>query len=100
MEWRRPARRRDPGQHSTHKRPEWDSYGQPKNWLEVKAGRHIVIDGNLMTSGTPTNIAITVRNQNGSSPWIEINDLSLHQQPSCELQIARLRTVAHRTTRK
>lgn len=58
-----------------HKRPEWDSFGQPKNWLEVKAGRHIAIDGNLMTSGTPTNIAITVRNQNGSSPWIEINDL-------------------------
>jgi hypothetical protein len=57
------------------KRPEWDTYAQPKNWLEVKAGRRIVIDGNRMISGTPTNIAITVWNQNGSSPWIEINDL-------------------------
>jgi hypothetical protein len=57
------------------KRPEWDSYSQPKNWVEIKAGRRVVIEGNLMTSGTPTNIAITVRNQNGSSPWIEINDL-------------------------
>jgi hypothetical protein len=58
-----------------HKRPEWDSYSQPKNWIEFKAGRHIVVEGNLMTSGTPTNITITVRNQNGSSPWIEIRDL-------------------------
>ncbi len=58
-----------------HKRPEWDSYSQPKNWIEFKAGRGIVVEGNLMTSGTPTNITITVRNQNGSSPWIEITDL-------------------------
>lgn len=58
-----------------HKRPEWHPYSEPKNWIEFKAGRGIVVEGNLMTSGTPTNITITVRNQNGSSPWIEITDL-------------------------
>ena len=52
------------------KRPEWTPTwpSGPKNWIEVKAGRRVTIEGNLMTSGTPTNIAITVRNQNGSSP--------------------------------
>lgn len=58
-----------------HKRPEWHPYSEPKNWIEFKAGRGIVVEGNVMTSGTPTNITITVRNQNGSSPWIEIKDL-------------------------
>ena len=58
------------------KRPEWDGYSQPKNWIEVKAGRRITIEGNLMTSGTPTNMTFTVRNQNGSSPWIEISGLT------------------------
>ena len=58
------------------KRPEWDGYSQPKNWIEVKAGRRVTIEGNLMTSGTPTNMTFTVRNQNGSSPWIEISGLT------------------------
>jgi hypothetical protein len=57
-----------------HKRPEWHPYSEPKNWIEFKAGRGIVVEGNLMTSGTETNITITTRNQNGSSPWIEIKD--------------------------
>ncbi len=60
------------------KRPEWSTFPMsgPKNWIEIKAGRRITIEGNLMTSGTPTNIALTVRNQNGSSPWIEISGLT------------------------
>jgi uncharacterized protein (TIGR03437 family) len=62
-------------QNTLVKRPEWSDYSQPKNWVEVKAGRHVVIDGNRMVSGRATNVAFTVRNQNGSSPWIEINDL-------------------------
>jgi hypothetical protein len=49
--------------------------GTPKNWVEFKAGRHIVVDGNRMTSNPPTNVALTVWNQNGSSPWIELNDV-------------------------
>ena len=76
MEGRRTPRRGDPGQHhrqATRVEPRFR--GGPKNWIEVKAGRRVTIEGNLMTSGTPTNIAITVRNQNGSSPWIEITDL-------------------------
>jgi hypothetical protein len=59
-------------------RPEWSvGYGDAKNWLEVKAGRNIEIEGNTMASGTPTNIALTVRNQNGSSPWIAIDNLTV-----------------------
>jgi len=60
------------------KRPEWSTWPMtgPKNWIEIKAGRRVTIEGNLMTSGTPTNIALTVRNQNGSSPWIEISGLT------------------------
>ncbi len=60
------------------KRPEWSTFPMsgPKNWIEIKAGRRVTIEGNLVTSETPSNITLTVRNQNGSSPWVEISSLT------------------------
>ena len=59
------------------KRPEWVPTwpSGPKNWIEVKAGRNVLFEGNVMTSATPTNITLTVRNQAGSSPWLVIDNL-------------------------
>ena len=67
---------------------------QPKNWIEVKAGRNVTINHNTMNSdeSIATNIAVTVRNQNGSSPWIEIanllfenNRMSVYKDPGLGL---------------
>ncbi len=60
------------------KRSEWaTSFGQPKNWIEIKSAINLTIDGNRMTSGWPTNLALTVRNQNGSAPWARLHNIQV-----------------------
>ena len=54
----------------------WNAFSNPKNWIEIKTVKGAVIDGNDMYSGVGTNIAITIRNQDGASPWATIEDVT------------------------
>jgi len=55
----------------------WNAFSNPKAWIEVKELFNGVIDGNEMYSGVGTTIALTVRNQDGSSPWGTIENLAI-----------------------
>lgn len=61
----------------------WKTNGATvKNLLELKTGRRVLIENNLLENVWPSGqdgsaIQITVRNQYGDSPWAEINDVTL-----------------------
>jgi hypothetical protein len=55
----------------------WNAFSNPKAWIEIKECTGLVIDGNDMYSGVGTNIAITVRNQDGGSPWSTIQNVTI-----------------------
>jgi hypothetical protein len=64
--------------HNTLNKPDvWNAFSNPKAWIEIKLVKNLVIDGNDMYSGVGTNIALTVRNQDGSSPWSTIEDVTV-----------------------
>jgi len=54
----------------------WNSFSNPKSYVEIKDCVDCLIDGNDMYSGIGTAIAFTVRNQNGSAPWAAIRNLT------------------------
>ncbi len=53
----------------------WNAFSSPKGWIEIKEGLNTLVDGNDMYSGIGTTIALTVRNQDGGSPWATIENL-------------------------
>ncbi|HCX31110.1 MAG TPA: hypothetical protein DHU55_15290, partial [Blastocatellia bacterium] len=53
----------------------WNGFSNPKAWIEIKTGVNITIDGNDMYSGVGTCNALTARNQNGSAPWVTIQNV-------------------------
>jgi hypothetical protein len=64
--------------HNTLNKPDvWNSFSVPKAWIEIKEMKNGVIDGNDMYSGVGTNIALTVRNQDGASPWATIQNVTI-----------------------
>jgi hypothetical protein len=64
------------------KNPEWRaSRFTVKNLLELKSGRKVMIEGNLLeycwTAAQPGYaVLFTVRNQNGRAPWTTIDDVT------------------------
>lgn len=64
-------------QNTLNKPDVWNAFSNPKAWIEVKELRNGVIDGNELYSGVGTAIALTVRNQNGDSPWCTIENLAI-----------------------
>jgi hypothetical protein len=64
--------------HNTLNKPDvWNAFSNPKAWIEIKLAKGLVIDGNDMYSGVGTTIALTVRNQDGGSPWSTIEDVKI-----------------------
>jgi hypothetical protein len=55
----------------------WNAFSNPKAWIEIKLVKSAIIDGNDLYSGIGTTIALTVRNQDGSSPWGTIEDVQI-----------------------
>ncbi len=55
----------------------WNAFANPKAWIELKQLRDAVIDGNDMYSGVGTAIALTVRNEDGASPWSTIENITI-----------------------
>ncbi len=64
--------------HNTLNKPDvWNAFSNPKAWIEIKGGVNVNINGNDMYSGVGTAIAITVRNEDGASPWCTIENLTI-----------------------
>jgi hypothetical protein len=60
------------------KRAEWDGKATIKGTFELKNARRVVVDGNVIEAGIRvTALVITVRNQNGKSPWSTIEDVEI-----------------------
>jgi hypothetical protein len=55
----------------------WNAFSNPKAWIEVKEAQNLIVDGNDMYSGVGTAIALTVRNQDGASPWSTIENVTI-----------------------
>lgn len=55
----------------------WNSFSYPKAWIEIKGALGLEIDGNDMYSGVGTTVALTVRNEDGASPWCTIEDTKI-----------------------
>jgi hypothetical protein len=53
----------------------WNAFSNPKAWVELKECVNCIVDGNDMYSGVGTTLALTVRNQNGSAPWVRLENL-------------------------
>jgi len=53
----------------------WNAFSNPKAWVELKECVNCIIDGNDMYSGIGTTLALTVRNQDGSAPWVKLENL-------------------------
>lgn len=64
-------------QNTLNKPDVWNAFSNPKAWIEIKTAKNLIIDGNDMYSGVGTAIALTVRNQDGSSPWGTIDDVTI-----------------------
>lgn len=64
-------------QNTLNKPDAWNAFSNPKAWIEIKLAKGLVIDGNDMYSGVGTAIALTVRNQDGGSPWSTIEDVTI-----------------------
>lgn len=59
--------------------PEWAGKVTMKGSFELKNARRVVVDGNVIESTTPRQVAfvITVRNQDGKAPWSTIEDVEI-----------------------
>jgi hypothetical protein len=59
--------------------PEWAGKVTMKGSFELKNARRVIIDGNVIESTNPRQVAlvITVRNQNGKAPWSTIQDVEI-----------------------
>lgn len=60
---------------------EWRGVWSAKNLLEIKMGRNIIIDGNVLTNSWGDaqigfGVLFTVRNQDGGNPWAIIENVS------------------------
>jgi hypothetical protein len=55
----------------------WNSFAYPKSWIEIKGSVNLTIDGNDMYSGVGTNVLLTVRNEDGASPWCTIDNVKI-----------------------
>lgn len=54
----------------------WNSFSNPKAWIEIKIADRVIMDGNDCYSGVGTTQAFTIRNQSGSAPWSTIKNLT------------------------
>lgn len=65
-------------QNTFHKRPEWATagIGNPKGFMEIKTAKGLIVDGNIF-QGARSTIALTSRNQDGSTPWTTIEDVQI-----------------------
>jgi len=59
--------------------PEWAGKVTMKGTFELKNARRVKVDGNVLESTNPRQVAfvITVRNQNGKAPWSTIQDVEI-----------------------
>lgn len=59
--------------------PEWAGKVTMKGSFELKNARRVVVDGNVIESTNPRQVAfvITVRNQDGKAPWSTIEDVEI-----------------------
>jgi hypothetical protein len=55
----------------------WNAFSNPKAWIEIKGLVNGIVDGNDMYSGVGTAIALTVRNEDGASPWCTIENVGI-----------------------
>ncbi len=60
-----------------HKRPEWEKFGICKSYYEVKSAIGLVIEGNTFLGASCNLIGITVRNQNGTTPWTTVKNVKI-----------------------
>lgn len=59
-----------------YKPAEWFGKATIKAMIELKNGRNVTIDGNVLESGGLIGaFVLTVRNQNGSAPWSTLEDI-------------------------
>jgi hypothetical protein len=64
--------------HNTLNKPDvWNPFSDPKGWIEAKLVKNLTIDGNDMYSGVGSTIMLTVRNQDGATPWSTIEDVTI-----------------------
>ena len=58
---------------------EWAGKVSMKGSFELKNARRVIIDGNVIESSNPRQVAfvLTVRNQNGKAPWSTIQDVEI-----------------------
>src|SRR6185312_6331733 len=59
--------------------PEWAGKVTMKGSFELKNARRVIVDGNVIESTEPRQVAfvITVRNQDGKAPWSTIEDVEI-----------------------
>jgi hypothetical protein len=59
--------------------PEWAGKVSLKTNFELKNARRVIVDGNVIESSNPRELALalTVRNQNGKAPWCTIQDVQI-----------------------
>ena len=61
-----------------YKPAEWFGKATIKAMIELKNGRKVTIDGNVLESGGLTGaFVLTVRNQNGGAPWSTLEDINI-----------------------
>lgn len=61
-----------------YKPAEWFGKATIKTMIELKNGRKVTIDGNVLESGGLIGaFVLTVRNQNGSAPWSTLEDINI-----------------------
>jgi hypothetical protein len=61
-----------------YKPAEWFGKATIKAMIELKNGRKVTIDGNVLESGGLIGaFVLTVRNQNGSAPWSTLEDINI-----------------------
>jgi parallel beta helix pectate lyase-like protein len=59
-----------------YKPPEWFGKATIKAMIELKNGRKVTIDGNVLESGGLIGaFVLTVRNQSGTAPWSTLEDI-------------------------
>ena len=61
-----------------YKPAEWFGKATIKAMIELKNGRKVTIDGNVLESGGLIGaFVLTVRNQNGTAPWSTLEDINI-----------------------
>ena len=61
-----------------YKPAEWFGKATIKAMIELKTGRKVTIDGNVLESGGLIGaFVLTVRNQNGGAPWSTLEDINV-----------------------